>query len=122
MSYRTTPGGPLMEPTEHYVGDACEGGHANEGGPPMTITPQPLSPELRAEIYANATSRAGMEDIGGGDIRALIDELRAAEQRIAELEGVLQSTHDHYCDEAWTSRGLHAPQCLNYHMSSGGVP
>ena len=30
MSYRTTPGGPLKEPSEHYVGDACDGGHRNE--------------------------------------------------------------------------------------------
>ena len=53
----------------------------------MTIEPRPLTAERRAEIARNAGSRAGIEDISGDDILALLAALLHAEQRIAELEG-----------------------------------
>jgi len=50
---------------------------------------------------------------------ALLDRLEAAERerdearsRISELESLVRWTHTTYCTEAWTTRGMHAPECL----------
>ena len=99
----------MVKQQTHYVGDACDGGHRRERT--MTIEPRPLTAEEDRFRVAKIAAAYPTSDYG-----MLYAALLHAEQRIAELEGVLRSTHDHYCDEAWTSRGLHAPQCLNYHL------
>lgn len=53
---------------------------------------------------------------GGGDCAAC-GELRAEVER---LRSVLRWTHETYCTEAWTSRGLHAPECLLYEIGEKG--
>jgi len=52
-------------------------------------------------------------------LAVLLDRLEAAERerdearsRIAELESLVRWTHTTYCTEAWTTRGMHAPECL----------
>jgi len=43
----------------------------------------------------------------------------AAEKMIDEitrLREVIKSTHTTYCTHDWTSRGLHAPECLLYEL------
>ena len=88
----------MVKQQTHYVGDACDGGHRRERT--MTIEPRPLTAELFWIVF----------DGPPGPEPGRFVEVES----IAELEGVLRSTHDTYCDEAWTSRGLHAPQCLSY--------
>lgn len=35
---------------------------------------------------------------------------------ITRLREVIRSTHTTYCTHDWTSRGLHAPECLLYEL------
>jgi hypothetical protein len=57
------------------------------------------------------------EDNGVSDA-AFIAKVRTDMPRlIAEvkrLREVISDTHETYCDESWTDRGLHAPECMAY--------
>jgi len=46
---------------------------------------------------------------------ARIAELEAENER---LSTAIRQTHTNYCTEAWTDRGLHAPECLLYELES----
>jgi len=48
-------------------------------------------------------------------MRARIAELEAENER---LSTAIRQTHTNYCTEAWTDRGLHAPECLLYELES----
>lgn len=48
----------------------------------------------------------------------LLSQLARAGEENARLNAVLAQTHANYCTEAWTSRGLHAPECLLQEVSA----
>lgn len=37
---------------------------------------------------------------------------------VDELERDIRQTHVNHCDESWTGRGLHAPDCLLYALEA----
>jgi hypothetical protein len=56
-------------------------------------------------------SACGATCLGDGADRAI--------ESLAELErlrDVLRQTHERHCTDAWTSRGLHAPDCLAFEV------
>jgi len=63
--------------------------------------------EARAEVVACARSQSEADDA--------IEQLDAEVERLRE---VLRWTHDTYCSEAYTDRGLHAPGCLLYEVEA----
>lgn len=78
---------------------AMETKHQNEAPPP------PTSAEL--------------EDWRGDAVFEFELGPSVAERLVAEVErlrAVLRWTHTTYCTEAWTDRGLHAPECLLYEI------
>lgn len=44
--------------------------------------------------------------------------VRELEAELLRLRAVVKQTHANYCTEAWTDRGLHAPECLAYEMDA----
>jgi hypothetical protein len=46
------------------------------------------------------------------DVLAACADLDEAVAEIKRLRAVLKRTHAQNCDESWTSRGLHSPDCL----------
>lgn len=74
---------------------------------------------LRAEV-ARLSEQLHQTDI---DCQTAHAEWEAADQecerlraRVDDLEAAIRWTHDTYCDESWTGRGLHAPECLLYEL------
>jgi len=74
------------------------------------------APGLTPTVRAAARRRQALD---GADAQALESALQLTERerdearsRIAELELLVRWTHTTYCTEAWTTRGLHAPECL----------
>lgn len=57
---------------------------------------------------------------------ASVDALRAAGDAMAEAlkecVRAFEQTHINYCGEAWTSRGLHASECLEYEVEDASAP
>ena len=47
-------------------------------------------------------------------LRATVTALEEAREALREARDVFEQTHANHCGEAWTSRGLHAPECLQY--------
>lgn len=44
------------------------------------------------------------------------------EREIARLNAVLQQTHVNHCIDAYTKRGMHAPECLQEEMTEYPQP
>lgn len=47
------------------------------------------------------------------DHERVVNDLEA---ELLRLRSVLRQTHVNHCTEAWTGRGLHAPECLLYEV------
>ena len=70
--------------------------------------------DLCESCFASFKAESSAEQIAAlrTTLAAVEAERDALREQVARLHDVLRQTHTTYCDEIWTSRDLHAPECL----------